>query len=114
MNLKFEKVDEFSSGNAKGRNILTLIIAHENIRILKYLLTKLEPESLEKKDGTEMKPLGLAAYLGKEDMVKFFPWDGSRPEIGWHSFSVEDFSDAYKQPLSVLNFHRSVPRQNLR
>jgi hypothetical protein len=45
----------------------------------------------------------------KEDMIKFFPWDGSRPEIGWHSFSVEDFSDAYKQPLSVLNFHRTVP-----
>jgi len=58
------------------------------------------------------KRLEFGTYT-KEDMIEIFPWDGSRPEIGWHSFSGEEFRDAYKQPLSVLNFHHSIPHQNL-
>ena len=42
----------------------------------------------------------------KKDMIKIFPIDRSRPEIGWHSFSVEEFRHADKQYLSVLKFHR--------
>ena len=44
----------------------------------------------------------------KEDMIKIYPFDCSRPEIGWHAFSVEEYRDDYKQHLFVLNFRSSV------
>ncbi len=42
-------------------------------------------------------------------MIDVFPIDRSRPEIGWHSFSLDDYRKVNKKALSILNFGSLLP-----